>query len=103
MRPRTFLSGCRRDGDEVLAAGECGFADGNLVGLHHGFAYDGEGFGRTLGVGNYEVGFLEEIRRQFLGIDELGDADCLLCFETEVLDLIGLDDDVFALAVLVAL
>jgi hypothetical protein len=53
-------------------------------------------------VWNYEVGFLEEVGWQILSVDELGDADGLLRFESEVFDLIRLNNDVFALAVLVA-
>ena len=44
MRPRGFLSGCRGDGDQMLAAAEGDFADGNFAGLQHGFADNGEGF-----------------------------------------------------------
>ncbi len=56
---RVFFGG-RSDGDQVFAAAERDFADGNFVGLEHGGSNDRECLDGSLGIGHDEVGFLEK-------------------------------------------
>lgn len=89
-----------RNGNEMLAATECDFTDGDLMGMEHGLSDYCEGLGRcSLGVGSHEIWLFKEIRRQFLSIDELRNADRLLRSQTNFFNFVRLEDDVFALAV----
>ena len=66
-------------------------------------ADDGEGFGLDVVLGDDEVGLLEVLGRELVERDELRDLDGVLGGDAQVGDLGGLDGDVLALGVFVAL
>ena len=95
--------GGRGDGDKVLAASEGDLAEGYLLCGLESFAHYGKGLGLHVVFGDDEVWLLEEFGIDLVYVDELGDGDGVAGGDAEIFDLLGLDGDVLALAVLVSL
>src|SRR5215469_1234287 len=87
----------------MLTAAEGDFAQGYLARSLQGLAHHGESLGLAVILRNDEIGLLVIFRIDFAGVDELGDLDRTLRRDAQVLDLVGLDHDVFAFAILVPL
>src|SRR5215469_2216790 len=87
----------------MLTAAEGDFAQGYLVGSLQGLAHHGESLGLAVILWNDEIGLLVIFGIDFASVDELGDLDRTLRRDAQVFDLVGLDHDVFAFAILVPL
>src|SRR3984885_9156499 len=66
------------------------------------FANDGESFGLGIAFRGDEVGFFEEGRGDLLFVDELSHFQSVAGRNAQMLNLFGLDGDVFAFAIFVA-
>ena len=91
------------DGDEMFAAAERDLAQRDFMRGLQGLAHHREGLGLGVVLGHDEVRLLVVFGIDFARIDELRDFDRVLRRDAQVLDLVGLDHDVLALAILVTL
>src|SRR6185369_8888017 len=92
-----------RDGDEVFAVAQHYFAEPDLAGIFQYLAKQRIGFGSDFTIGTYKVRRVVEHRRDLGLIDEADDVDDLRRLELYLGQVIGFEDRVLVLRVLITL
>jgi hypothetical protein len=93
----------RLDGDDVAVAAQDELADADLAGVLQRLLDDDVAFVGKLAVGQEVIGRLVIAVVDRILVDEANELDGLLRLELQIVDLLGIDQDIFALLVFVAL
>ena len=93
----------RRDGDEVFAVAQHNFAEPDFAGVFQNLAKQRIGLCADFAIGTDKVRRVVKHRRNLGLIDEADDVDDLGCFELDFGEIIGFEDRVLVLRVLITL